>query len=224
MDDGQVHEDSGFFPEVESDERLHIGVLISGSGTNLQALIDACAAGTIDAVLAVVISNKPDAFGLERARRAGVATVAVDRAAYTTIAAYNHALTEALASHGVGLVVMAGYMRLLGQEVLTAFPGAVMNLHPALLPAFVGASAIKDAFEHGVKITGVTVHFADEQFDRGPIIAQEPIRVTEDETVATLEAKIHEVEHRLVVDAVKAFAEDRLVIEGRKVRVLPASS
>lgn len=223
MDDGQVHEDSGFFPPVETDERLQIGVLISGSGTNLQALIDACADGTIDAVLAVVISNKPDAFGLERARRAGVATVFVDRAAYTTISAYNHALTEALAQHGVGLVVMAGYMRLLGQEVLSSFPGAVMNLHPALLPSFPGASAIKDAFEHGVKITGVTVHFADEQFDRGPIIAQEPIRVTEDETVASLEAKMHEVEHRLVVEAVRLFAEDRLVIDGRKVRIKPAS-
>jgi phosphoribosylglycinamide formyltransferase-1 len=145
-----------------------------------------------------------------------------DRAVYTTIAAYNHALTEALQQHDVGLVVMAGYMRLLGQEVLTAFPGAVMNLHPALLPSFAGASAIRDAFEHGVKITGVTVHFADEVFDRGPIIAQEPIRVAEDETVATLEAKIHEVEHRLIVEAVRLFAEGRLVIEGRKVRITPA--
>lgn len=222
MDDSMFHEDAGFFPPVDTDERLHIGVLISGSGTNLQALIDACADGTIDAVLAVVISNKPDAFGLERARRAGIATVYVDRAAYTTIAAYNHALTAALMQREVGLVVMAGYMRLLGQEVLTAFPGAVMNLHPALLPSFAGASAIKDAFEHGVKITGVTVHFADEVFDRGPIIAQEPIRVAEDETVATLEAKIHEVEHRLVVDAVRLFAEGRLAIEGRKVRIKAA--
>jgi phosphoribosylglycinamide formyltransferase-1 len=222
MDDGVFHEDAGFFPTVEPDDQLKIGVLISGSGTNLQALIDACASGVIDARVAVVISNKPDAFGLERARRAGIATVAVDRAVYTTIAAYNHALTEALQQHDVGLVVMAGYMRLLGQEVLTAFPGAVMNLHPALLPSFAGASAIRDAFEHGVKITGVTVHFADEVFDRGPIIAQEPIRVAEDETVATLEAKIHEVEHRLIVEAVRLFAEGRLVIEGRKVRITPA--
>jgi phosphoribosylglycinamide formyltransferase-1 len=222
MDDGVFHEDAGFFPLIEPDDQLKIGVLISGSGTNLQALIDACASGVIDARVAVVISNKPDAFGLERARRAGIATVAVDRAVYTTIAAYNHALTEALQQHDVGLVVMAGYMRLLGQEVLTAFPGAVMNLHPALLPSFAGASAIRDAFEHGVKITGVTVHFADEVFDRGPIIAQEPIRVAEDETVATLEAKIHEVEHRLIVEAVRLFAEGRLVIEGRKVRITPA--
>jgi phosphoribosylglycinamide formyltransferase-1 len=222
MDDGVFHEDAGFFPTVEPDDQLKIGVLISGSGTNLQALIDACVNGVIDARVAVVISNKPDAFGLERARRAGIATVAVDRAVYTTIAAYNHALTEALQQHDVGLVVMAGYMRLLGQEVLTAFPGAVMNLHPALLPSFAGASAIRDAFEHGVKITGVTVHFADEVFDRGPIIAQEPIRVAEDETVATLEAKIHEVEHRLIVEAVRLFAEGRLVIEGRKVRITPA--
>lgn len=222
MDDITVHEDSGFFPPVEIDDRLQIGVLISGSGTNLQALIDACAAGVIDATVAVVISNKRDAFGLERARRAGIATAYVDRAAYTTIAAYNHALTEVLEQHEVDLVVMAGYMRLLGQEVLAAFPGRVMNLHPALLPSFAGASAIKDAFDHGVKVTGVTVHFADEQFDRGPIIAQEPVRVAEDDTVATLEAKIHEVEHRLIVKAVRLFAEDHLLIEGRKVRVKPA--
>ncbi len=222
MDETQVHEDDGFFPLVEPDDQLKIGVLISGSGTNLQALIEACADGTIDASVAVVISNKPDAFGLERARRAGITAVHVDRAAYTTIAAYNHALTETLAQHGVGLVVMAGYMRLLGQEVLAAFPGQVMNLHPALLPSFVGASAIKDAFEYGVKVTGVTVHFADEQFDRGPIIAQEPIMVAEDETIPTLEAKIHEVEHRLIVEAVRLYAGDRLVIEGRKVRVRPA--
>jgi phosphoribosylglycinamide formyltransferase-1 len=222
MDDGAVHEDSGFFPLVESDERLQIGVLISGSGTNLQALIDASASAALDAAVAVVISNKPDAFGLERARRSGIATVYVDRAAYTTMAAYNHALTGALKEHKVDLVVMAGYMRLLGQEVLAAFPGRVMNLHPALLPSFAGASAIKDAFEHGVKITGVTVHFADEQFDRGPIIAQEAVRVAEDDTAATLEERIHEVEHRLIVEAVGLFAEDRLVIEGRKVRVRPA--
>lgn len=202
-------------------DRPRVGVLISGSGTNLQALIDACDRRELDAAIAVVISNKPDAFGLERARRAGVPAVFVDRTAYTTIAAYNQALADVLDAHGVELVVMAGYMRLLGQEVLRPFSHRVMNLHPALLPAFAGASGIKDAFEYGVKVTGVTVHFADERFDRGPIIVQEPVRIAEDDTVETLEVKIHDVEHRLIVEAVRLYAQGRLAIEGRRVRVLP---
>ncbi|MHB1341968.1 MAG: phosphoribosylglycinamide formyltransferase [Coriobacteriia bacterium] len=215
--------DEVLFPKVDviTDDEFRVGVLISGSGTNLQALIDACASGEIDGRVVVVISNKHDAFGLERARRAGVATEFVDRAAYNTISAYNHAITEILERYEVKLVVMAGYMRLLGQEVLSAFEGRVMNLHPALLPAFPGASAIHDAFEHGVKVTGVTVHFADEHFDRGPIVLQEPVRVDEDDTVATLETKIHAVEHRLIVEAVRLFSVERLVIDGRKVRILP---
>ena len=220
MDDVTVPE-GDVFGSGDDAGRLRVGVLISGSGTNLQALIDACERGDINATVAVVISNKPDAFGLERARRAGIPAVFVDRSAYTTIAAYNHALSEALKEHAVELVVMAGYMRLLGQEVLRTYPHRVMNLHPALLPAFAGASGIHDAFEYGVKITGVTVHFADEQFDRGPVVLQEPVRIAEDDTIESLEAKIHEAEHRLIVDAVGLFAEDRIRIDGRRVHVLP---
>ncbi|MBC7266593.1 MAG: phosphoribosylglycinamide formyltransferase [Coriobacteriia bacterium] len=213
------------FPLLEEDQepkRLRVGVLISGSGTNLQALLDACASGALSAVIAVVISNKPDAFGLERARRAGVPAVVVDRARYDSVSGYNAAIADVLEEHGVELVVMAGYMRLLGKEVLSAFPNRVMNLHPSLLPAFAGASGIKDAYEYGVKVTGVTVHFADEHLDHGPIICQEPVRVDEDDTLETLEAKIHEVEHRLIVEAVRLFEQGRLLIEGRRVRVLPA--
>jgi phosphoribosylglycinamide formyltransferase-1 len=209
------------FDNRDGEGRLRVGVLISGSGTNLQALIDACERHEINATVAVVVSNKHDAFGLERARKAGIPAVFVDRTAYTTISAYNHAIAEALDDHAVELVVMAGYMRLLGQEVLHAFPGRVMNLHPALLPAFPGASGIKEAFDYGAKVTGVTVHFADEHFDRGPVIAQEVVRIAEDDTVATLEAKIHAVEHGLIVEAVGLFADGRLEIDGRKVRVLP---
>jgi phosphoribosylglycinamide formyltransferase-1 len=209
------------FRRASDVEPMRIGVLISGSGTNLQALIDACSVGELDAEVDVVISNKPDAFGLERARRAGIAAVHVDRARHTTIAAYNAAITEVLEAREVELVVMAGYMRLLGQEVLAAFPGRVINLHPALLPAFPGASAIRDAFDYGVKVTGVSVHLADEHFDRGPIILQEPVRVAEDDTPESLEARIHEVEHRLIVEAVDLFATERLVLEGRWVHILP---
>lgn len=218
-----LDEETLFSPFEGELSKLRLGVLISGSGTNLQALIDACATGALNAVVAVVVSNKEDAFGLERARRAGVPAVFLDRARYETVSAYNRAIAEVLQEHGVQLVVMAGYMRLLGKEVLEAFPERVMNLHPSLLPAFAGASGIRDAFEYGVKVTGVTVHFADERLDHGPIICQEPVRVEEGDTLESLEAKIHEVEHRLIVEAVRLFEQGRLVIEGRKVRVLPVT-
>jgi len=197
---------------------LALGVLISGSGTNLQAVIDAIAEGLLDARVAVVISNKEAAYGLERARRAGIPAVHIDPSA-GDYRAYNHAIRQALEDHGVELVVMAGYMRLLGTEVLRAYPGAVINLHPALLPAFPGASAIRDAFEYGVKVTGVTVHFADEEFDRGPILCQELVRVEETDSLETLEAKIHAVEHRLLPEAIGLVAAARLRLEGRTVHI-----
>jgi len=199
--------------------RLALGVLVSGSGTNLQAIIDAIAAGTLHARVAVVISNKADAYGLERARLAGVPAVHIDPAGSEGSGAYNHEVREVLEGHGVELVVMAGYMRLLGVEVLRAFPGAVINLHPALLPAFPGATAIRDAFEWGVKITGVTVHFADEEFDRGPILCQEPVVVEETDTLETLETRIHEVEHRLLPHAIGLIAMERVRVEGRRVNI-----
>jgi len=198
---------------------LALGVLVSGSGTNLQAIIDAIAAGTLDARVAVVISNKGDAYGLERARLAGVPAVHVDPANSENLKGYNREIREVLESHGVELVVMAGYMRLLGAEVLRAFPGAVVNLHPALLPAFPGATAIREAFEWGVKVTGVTVHFADEEFDRGPILCQEPVVVEETDTLETLEARIHEAEHRLLPRAIGLIASGRVRVEGRRVHI-----
>lgn len=200
---------------------LRLGVLISGSGTNLQAIIDGCADGTIDAEVAVVVSDKGSAYGLVRARNAGIPDIFLCRSSFEDLASYNRELTRILLQHEVGLVIMAGYMRLLGRRVLEAFPGAVMNIHPALLPSFAGASGIADAFAHGVKVTGVTVHFADELFDSGPIIAQEAVPIEETDDVESLEARIHAVEHRLYPHAIQLFAERRLVIEGRKVRILP---
>lgn len=205
--------------ELREGRPLALGVLISGSGTNLQAVIDACAAGEIDARVAVVISNKPEAMGLARARHAGIPAVHLDPAEFVDRAAYNHAIREVLELHDVDLVVMAGYMRLLGTEVLEAFPHAVINLHPALLPSFVGASAIRDAFEYGVKVTGVTVHFADAAFDRGPILCQEPVIIAEEDTLVTLEAKIHEVEHRLLPAAIGLIADGAVSIVGRTVHI-----
>jgi len=201
------------------DDRLALGVLISGSGTNLQAVIDACASGAVLARVVVVVSNKIEAYGLERARKAGIPAVHIDPASFPDIRAYNHALRETLEAHGTELVVMAGYMRLLGTEVLRAYPGAVINLHPALLPAFPGPSAIKDALEYGVKLTGVTVHFADEEFDRGPIIVQEAVRIEESDTLSSLEAKIHAAEHKLLPEAIRLIADRRVSLDGRIVHI-----
>ncbi len=206
-----------------SDEkkRMRLGALISGSGTNLQAIIDASTSGLLDADVAVVISNHEEAYGLERARKADIPAVWIDRTAHSTFSAYNTGIRDVLVDHEVDLVVMAGYMRLLGAEVLDAFSDRVVNIHPALLPAFPGPSGIKDAFEYGVKVTGVTVHFANEKFDDGPIIAQEAIEILPEDTFASLEARIHEVEHRLYPTALQWLASGRVIIEGRKTRILP---
>lgn len=201
--------------------RLRLGVLVSGSGSNLQAILDAGATGVLAADVVVVVSDKGDAFGLERARRAGVPAVHVAPASYSGAGAYNAALRDVLSAHDVDYVVMAGYMKLLGPEVLDAFPMRVLNLHPALLPAFPGAHGIADALAYGAKVTGATVHFASEVFDEGPIIAQEAVVIEEDDTVASLAERIHAVEHRLYPRALQLIAEGRLSFEGRKVRVAP---
>jgi phosphoribosylglycinamide formyltransferase-1 len=200
---------------------LPIGVLVSGSGTNLQAIIDRIAQGELRAEVRVVISNKADAYGLERARSAGIPDVHIDQRDHADRIAYNSAIRDELLSRGVEYVIMAGYMKLLGKEVLDAFPMRVLNLHPALLPSFRGAHGIAEAFDYGVKVTGVTVHFADEEFDRGPILAQMPVRIEESDTLETLEAKIHAIEHVLFPEAIGLVAEGRVVIEGRRVTILP---
>lgn len=198
---------------------LRLGVLVSGSGTNLQAVLDAAAAGRLDAEVAVVISDSASAFALERARRAGVPAVHLDRAATGSGAPFSAELVRVLRAHDVELVVMAGYMRLLGAAVLEAFPRAVLNIHPALLPSFPGAHGVADAFAHGAKVTGVTVHFASADFDEGPILAQEAVPIAEGDTLETLEARIHAVEHRLYPAAIQLVAEGRVSFEGRRVRI-----
>lgn len=209
-------------PHVHAEaKKLRLGVLVSGGGTNLQAILDAIELGELDAQVNVVISTHGEAYGLERARKAGIPAVHLDRTRYATIKEYNHALCETLDQYWAEAVIMAGYMRLLGREVLESFPDRVLNLHPALLPSFPGASGIVDAWMYGVKVTGVTVHFASENFDEGPIIAQEVVRIEEDDTVETVEAKIHSVEHRIYPAAIQLLAEDRIRIEERRVRILP---
>jgi phosphoribosylglycinamide formyltransferase-1 len=198
---------------------VKLGVLISGSGSNLQAIIDRCEAGELGSEVAVVISNRADAYGLVRAEQHGIARVVLPRKAFADEASYNSAIRDTLKEHDVELVVMAGYMRLLGKEVLDAYANRVVNLHPALLPSFAGAHGIKDALDYGVKVAGVTVHFANEVFDEGPIILQEALAVREDDTEETLAERIHEIEHRILPKAIKLYAEGRLEVVGRKVRI-----
>lgn len=198
---------------------LKIGVLFSGSGTNLQAIIDATAKG-LPVQIVHAVSSRPDAFGIERARRAGIPTTVLDRSVYADPEQADARIVDALASAGAEYVVMAGYMRKVTNVVLDAFADRVLNLHPALLPSFKGAHAIQDAFDAGVKVTGITVHFANEDYDKGPIVAQRAIEVREDDTLDTLEARIHEAEHALYPEVLRLIAEGRVSIGAdRKVRI-----
>ncbi|WP_350455187.1 phosphoribosylglycinamide formyltransferase [Slackia heliotrinireducens] len=199
---------------------IKLGVLISGSGSNLQAIIDAIAAGKLDAEVAVVVSSRPDAYGLVRAQEAGIQTIALSRDVYANTDTANMAIATELTRAGCDYVVMAGYMRMVTEPILAAFPDRVINLHPALLPSFKGAHAIQDAFDAGVKVTGVTVHFANAEYDKGPIIAQRPVVVDEDDTLDSLEAKIHAVEHVLYPETLQLVAEGRVKVGiDRKVHI-----
>lgn len=207
----------------ESQGTLKIGVLISGSGSNLQAIIDRIDQGTLDAEIVLVVSSRPDAFGLTRAEKAGIPTLALNREVYQDAPAANKRIADALKEAGAEYVIMAGYMRKLTNEVLDAYPDKVVNLHPALLPSFKGAHAIEDAFTFGVKVTGITVHFANEDYDKGPIIAQRAVEIREDDTLESLETRIHEAEHELYPEVISLLAQQRVHIdpETRTVHINP---
>ena len=203
-------------------EPLKIGVLLSGSGTNLQAIIDAAAEG-LPVDIVCVVSSRPDAYGIGRAKAAGLPVLVLNRDAYADPSAADARIVETLQAAGARYVVMAGYMRKVTPVLLEAFPDRVLNLHPALLPSFKGAHAIADAFEAGVKVTGVTVHFANEDYDKGPIVAQRAVEVREDDTQDTLEARIHEVEHELYPQVIRLIAEGRVSVgEDGKVHIAGA--
>ena len=207
----------------ESQGALKIGVLISGSGSNLQAIIDRIDQGTLDAEIVSVISSRPDAFGLMRAEKAEIPTLALNREVYQDAPAANKRIADALKEAGAEYVIMAGYMRKLTSEVLDAYPDKVVNLHPALLPSFKGAHAIEDAFTFGAKVTGITVHFANEDYDKGPIIAQRAVEIREDDTLESLETRIHEAEHELYPEVISLLAQRRVHIdpETRTVHIDP---
>ena len=189
---------------------LKIGVLVSGSGTNLQAFIDAIAAKELDAEIVLVVSSRPDAYGIERAKAANIPVLVLNKGVYADPKAADARFVAALQEAGAEYVFMAGYMRMVTPVMLDAVPNRVVNLHPALLPSFKGAHGIQDAFDAGVKYTGVTVHFANAEYDKGPIIAQEPVAVLETDTVETLEERIHAVEHRLYPATAQIIAQGRV--------------
>ena len=201
-------------------EALKIAVLVSGSGTNLQAIIDAIANDGLPVEIVRVVSSRPDAFGIQRAQDAGIPVTVLNRTIYQDREAADQMIVDACKDAGAEYLVMAGYMRMLTPVVLNAFPDHVLNLHPALLPSFKGAHAIDDAFNAGVKVTGVTVHLANEEYDKGPIMAQRAVVVEESYTVDDLEARIHEVEHVLYPEVLRIIAEGRMeVTPERKVRI-----
>ncbi len=196
-----------------------VGVLVSGSGTNLQALIDASAAGTLGARIAVVLSNKAGAGALERAARAGIVTRVLPHGDHPTREDFDRALVAALREHGVDLVVLAGFMRIVTRVFLDAFPQRVVNVHPSLLPAFPGVDAQAQALAYGVKVAGCTVHFVDGGTDTGPIIAQSAVPVLDTDTVDSLRARILAEEHRLLPAVVGWIAAGRVRVDGRRVTV-----
>ena len=198
---------------------ITLGVLISGSGTNLQALIDRIAEGRLDAKIALVVSSRASAYGLKRAEAAGIQTLTLSKEIYADPETADEIIASELRRYGVDYVIMAGYMRMVHDPILAAFPDRVVNIHPALLPSFKGAHAIQDAFDYGVKVTGVTVHFADNRYDCGPIIAQRPLAVEEGWDVDTLERHIHEIEHVLYPDVVQLLAEGRVHVADGKVSI-----
>lgn len=193
-----------------------IGVLISGRGSNLQALIDAVADQRLDARIAVVISNNPGAEGLNRARAAGIDALVMNHRAYPSRDAYDAALADLLRSKNVSLVCLAGFMRLIGSALLEAFPNRIVNIHPSLLPAFPGVDAQRQALEHGVKVSGATVHLVTNELDGGPIVMQAVVPVRDDDSVDALSARILIQEHRIYPEAVRLLLDGAWTIRGRR--------
>ncbi len=201
---------------------LPVAVLISGSGSNLQAIIDRIAAGAVDARIALVVSNRPEAYGLVIARERGIPTLALPHGDYPDRAAYDEALLSAVRGSGAEAVVLAGFMRMLGAGFVSAYRDRILNIHPALLPSFPGIRGQGDAAAYGVTISGATVHFVDEKMDNGPIVIQAAVPVGPDDDAQSLTARILRLEHRIFPQALAWLAAGRLAIEGRKTRLASA--
>ena len=200
-----------------SSNKLPIGVLISGGGSNLQAIIDACETNRLDAQIKVVITNNPSAYGIERCYKHSIPVVVITKEAFPNKAAYDEELVKTLNNYGVNLVVLAGFMRILTDALISAFPMRIMNIHPSLLPAFPGLDVQKKALDYGVRFAGCTVHFVDAGVDSGPIIIQAVVPVLSSDTAETLSHRILEQEHRIYPQAIRLDAEGRLDVHGRRV-------
>ena len=198
---------------------VNLGVLVSGSGSNLQAIIDNIEAGRLDARIQVIISNVPDVFALDRAKKHGIPSLVISHRGYGRREDFDQKLVEVLQAHEVELAILAGYMRIVTPVLLRAFPMRVMNIHPALLPSFPGTHVWQAEVDYGVKFSGCTVHFVDEGTDTGPIIIQAVVPVYDDDTAEILSARILKQEHKIYSQAIQLYAEGRLEIQGRRVRV-----
>jgi len=189
---------------------VNIAVFASGRGTNFSAIIRAVKKGTIKANLSLLVCDNPKAGAIGRARRAGIKVAQVKREDFATKQDFEARIIQYLKEEKIDLIVLAGFMHILGPDILGEYKGRILNIHPALLPSFKGAHGIKDAFDYGVKVTGVTVHFVDEKTDHGPIILQAPVKIEENDTLESLESKIHKIEHKLYPQAIKLFVEGKI--------------
>jgi len=199
---------------------MNIAVLVSGNGSNLQALIDAEKSGALSGGrIVLVVSDNARALALKRALERGIKTFVLEKERFKTREEYDEVLIETLKANKIELVVLAGFMRILSGRFINTYENRVLNIHPALLPSFKGKDAIKDAFRSGVKVTGVTVHFVEHELDSGPVILQRSVPISEEDTIASLEEKIHTAEHKLYPEVIRLFVEGRLKIEKRKVKI-----
>ena len=198
---------------------LKLGILISGNGSNLQSIIDHIEKGSLKATIKIVISNNPEAYGITRAKKHGIPVVILQNGDFKNKAAFDLELIRILKNNCVDLVILAGFMRIITPALLNAFPHKIMNIHPALLPSFPGIHGQKQALDYGVKLSGCTVHFVDEGVDTGPIIIQSAVQVFDDDTEETLAARILKEEHRIYPQAIQFFAEGKIEIKGRRVRI-----
>jgi len=203
---------------------IKIGVLISGGGTNLQAIIDNTQSGYIDGEIKLIISNKRDAYGLERGKRAGIESIYINPKDFDNHLLFNDRLLEEFKRRGVDLIVLAGYLKILSKDFIKEYNNRIINIHPSLIPSFCGKNFYgtkvhEEVLRQGVKVTGATAHFVDEGTDTGPIIIQDIVRVHEDDTVGSLQKKVLEVEHKILIEAIKLFSEGKLKMEGRIVKI-----
>ncbi|MBI4972949.1 MAG: phosphoribosylglycinamide formyltransferase [Candidatus Omnitrophica bacterium] len=199
---------------------MNIAVFASVRGTNFSAIARAIKKGKLEANLALLVCDQPNAPVISKAKRAGVKVALVKREDFASIEDFENKIIQHLEENKIDLIVLAGFMRILGPQLVSRYQNKILNIHPALLPAFKGAHAIKDAFDYGAKITGVTVHFVDEKMDHGPIILQQAVKIREVDTLESLEKKIHQVEHKIYPQAIRLVAEGKIRIEARKVKII----